>query len=59
MIEVGTSRDTYEGRWCDMTVYQIATLVIAIVGLVPGYITAVVAILRYRNDKKRNDCSEK
>lgn len=42
-----------------MTDYQIATLVIAIVGVVPGYITAVVAILRYRNDKKRNDCSEK
>lgn len=42
-----------------MTDYQIATLVIAVVGLVPAYITAIVALLRYRSDKKRNERNEK
>ena len=42
-----------------MTDYQIATLVIAVVGLVPAYITAMDALQRYRSDKKRNERNEK
>lgn len=39
-----------------MTVYEI---IISIASLVPAYIGAIVALLRYRSDKKRNERNEK